>query len=156
MSPRPLYIPVNIFTHDQDCCLYFILVIPSLNLVVSCPHVLYYLYMHTLCFLGALAQAFFCRQHTQGSYRCLNKHLYLVSCSLALFPTVLEIVSLPIPNTIFLDFPNYSHFHANSFRSSLFSTYLDHQRSLTDNLPMYYFGGSHPTSRQAETRNDFT
>ena len=32
------------------------------------------------CFLGALAQAFFCRQPTQGSYWCLNIHL--VSCIL--------------------------------------------------------------------------
>ena len=34
---------------DLPCGLFFILVIPSLNLIVSCPYVLYYLYMHILC-----------------------------------------------------------------------------------------------------------
>ena len=45
------------------------LVIPSLNLVVSCLHVLYYLYLHIfMLFRSSCSWLFFCRQPTQGSY----------------------------------------------------------------------------------------
>ena len=79
-GPRSLYIFVNIFTHDQPVDSFYpsnpkvsILSSPVLMYHITCTCIL-------LCFLGALAQAFFCRQPTQGSYWCLNKHLYLVSC----------------------------------------------------------------------------
>ena len=73
---------VNIFTHDQPVDSFYpsnprvsISSYPILMYRITCTCIL-------LCFLGALAQAFFCRQPTQGSYWCLNKHLYLVSCIL--------------------------------------------------------------------------
>ena len=66
-------------THEQwvfypvtcpvDC---FILVISSLNLVISSPNVLYYLYMHILCVFRS----------TQGSFWYL--HIHLISCILYL------------------------------------------------------------------------
>ena len=46
LDPWSTLFKFKIFTHDHQVAS-FILVIPSLNLVVSCPHVSYYLYLHT-------------------------------------------------------------------------------------------------------------
>ena len=75
----PVYI-VHLFTHNQPVASFYpsnpkvsISLSPVLMHRITCTCIL-------LCFLGALAQAFFCRQPTQGSYWCLNIHL--VSCIL--------------------------------------------------------------------------
>ena len=72
--------PVNIvhlFTHDQPVASFY----PSNTKVPFCPVLMYCITCTCilLCFLGALAQAFFFGQPTQGSYWCLNIHL--VSCN---------------------------------------------------------------------------
>ena len=53
LTPQLVFPPVTCLV---DC---FILVIPSLNLIVSSLYVSYYLYMHILCILGALCLALF-------------------------------------------------------------------------------------------------
>ena len=47
-------------TCPVDC---FILVIPSLNLVVSSPYVLYYLYMHILCVFRSTLLRYFSEEN---------------------------------------------------------------------------------------------
>ena len=69
LAPQvPIYVPLHLDNITELYCtgivmaslwIVFILVILSLNLVVSCPHVLYYLYLHTFMLFRSTCSGIF-------------------------------------------------------------------------------------------------